>query len=79
MCESVKVTQLCQTLCDPMTEARQAPQSIEFSRQEYWSGPPFPSPGNRPDSGIKPKFPSLQADSLPSEQQGDHINMPNAI
>ena len=63
----------------PWTVACQAPLFMGFSKQEYWSGTPFSSPGNRPDSGIKPKFPSLQADSLPSEQQGDHINMPNAI
>ena len=40
---------------------------VEFSRQEYWSGLPFPSPGDLPDPGIKPRFPVLQADSLPSE------------
>ena len=40
---------------------------MEFSRQEYWSGLPFPSPGDLPDPGIKPKSPALQADSLPSE------------
>ena len=41
-----------------------------FSRKEYWSGLPFPSPGNLPDSGIKPWLPTLQADSLPSELPG---------
>ena len=40
---------------------------MEFSRQEYWSGLPFPSPGDLPDPGIKPRSPALQADSLPSE------------
>ena len=40
---------------------------MEFSRQEYWSGLPFPSPGELPDPGIKPVSPALQADSLPSE------------
>ena len=40
---------------------------MEFSRQEYWSGLPIPSPGDLPDSGIKPRSPALQADSLPSE------------
>ena len=44
-------SQLCVT---PWTAARQAPLSIEFSRQEYWSGLPFPTPGNLPDPGIKP-------------------------
>ena len=40
---------------------------MEFSRQEYWSGLPFPSPGDLPDPGIKPRSPALQVDSLPSE------------
>ena len=52
------------------TVARQAPLSMDFSRQEYWSGLPFPSPGNLPDPGIKPRSPVLQADSLPSEPPG---------
>ena len=50
--------------------AHQALLSMEFSRQEYWSGLPFPSPGDLPDPGIKPGSPALQADSLPSEPQG---------
>jgi len=41
-----------------------------FSRQEYWSGLPFPPPGDLPDPGIKPRSPALQADSLPSEPPG---------
>ena len=41
-----------------------------FSRQEYWSGLPFPSPGDLPDPGIEPRSPALQADTLPSEPQG---------
>ena len=45
---------------------------MEFSRQEYWSGLSFPSPGDLPNLGIKPGFPALQADSLPSEPQGSH-------
>ena len=48
----------------------QAPLSTEFSRQEYWNGLPFPSPGNIPDPGIKPRSPALQADSLLSEAHG---------
>ena len=44
--------------------------SMGFSRQEYWSGLPFPSPGYLPDQGIKPRFPVLKADSLPSEPPG---------
>ena len=64
----VLVTQLCPPLCDPMDcVACQTPLSMGFSRQEYWSGLPFPFPGNHPDSGIEPWSPALQADSLPSE------------
>ena len=48
----------------------QAPLSIEFSSQEYWSGLPFPSPGDLPDPGIKPGSPALQADALLSELLG---------
>ena len=52
----------------PWTIAHQAPLGMEFSRQEYWSGLPFPSPGDLPDRGIEPRSPALQADSLPAEQ-----------
>ena len=45
------------------TIAQKAPLSMEFSRQEYWSGLPFPSPGDRPNPGMKPESPALQADS----------------
>ena len=63
--------QLCLTLCDPMDcIAYQALQSMEFSRQEYWSGLPFLSPGNLPNPGIEPRSPALQADALPSEPPG---------
>ena len=61
------VVQLCPTLCTPWTAARQAPLSIGFPRQEYWSGLPFPSPGDLPDPGIEPGSPALQAGSLPLE------------
>ena len=44
---------------------------MEFSRPEYWIGYPFPSPGDLPNPGIKPRFPELQADSLPAESQSD--------
>ena len=53
----------------PWTVACQAPLSMEFSRQEYWSGLPFPSPGDLPDLGIEPMSPALQADDFTSEQQ----------
>ena len=49
------------------TVAPQAPPSIGFSRQEYWSGLPFPSPGDLLDPGIEPRSPTLEADALPSE------------
>ena len=52
------------------TVAHQAPLSVEFSRLEYWSVLPFPSPEDPPDPGIEPGFPSLWADSFPSEPQG---------
>ena len=61
------VTKLCPTLAIPWTVACQAPLSMGFSRQEYWSGLPFPSPGDLPDPGIKPGSPALQADDLPTE------------
>ena len=49
---------------------QQAPLSMGFSRQQYWSGLPFPSPGDLPNPGIKPKSPALQADALSSEPPG---------
>ena len=51
----------------PWTVAYKALLSMEFSRQEYWSGLPFPSPGALPDPEIEPRSPTLQADALPSE------------
>ena len=51
----------------PWAIAHQAPVSMGFSRQEYWSGLPCPPPGNLPNPGIEPRFPTLQADSVPSE------------
>ena len=58
----------------PWTVAYKAPLSTEFSRQEYWSGLPFPSPGNLPNPGIEPRSLALQADALPSEPPGRSIN-----
>ena len=55
----------------PQTVACQAPLSVEFSRQEYCSGLTFPSPGDHPGPGIKPRSPALQADSLLSEPPGE--------
>ena len=54
----------------PWTIAHQAPPSMGFSRQEYWSGLPFPSPGDLPNPGIEPRSPALQADALTSEPPG---------
>ena len=65
-----EVAQSCPTLCDPWTVACQAPLSMGFSRQEYWSGLPFPSPGDLPNPGVEPGSPALQAGSLPSEPPG---------
>ena len=59
-----------QLFVTPWTAAHQAPQSMGFSRQEYWSGLPFPSSGDLPDLGIEPGSPALQADALPSQLLG---------
>ena len=62
-----------QLLAAPWTVAHQAPLSMGFFRQEYWSGSPCPPPGDLPDPGIKPGSPTLQADSLPTEPPGKSI------
>ena len=54
----------------PLTVAHQAPLSMGFSRQESWSGLPFPSPGDLPDPGFEPGSPALQMESLPSDLRG---------
>ena len=70
-CECVQLL-LRPTLCDPMDYiACQAPLSMEFSRQECWSGLPFPFPGDLPDPGIEPASPTLQADSWMFELLGE--------
>ena len=69
----VLVAQSCPTLCDSWTVAHQAPLSMEFSRQEYWTGLPCPSLGDRPDPGIKFEAPALQTDSVPSEPPGEPL------
>ena len=53
------ITKLCLTLVSPWTVVCQAPMSMRFSKQEYWSGLPFPSPGYLPDPGIEPGSPAL--------------------
>ena len=69
VCVCVSLSVLSES-ATPSTVAHQAPLSKGFSRQEYWSGLPFPSPGDLPDPGIEPTFPALQADSLLSEPPG---------
>ena len=64
------VAQLCLTLCSPMKHSPQAPLFMGFSRQQCWSGLPFPSPGDLPNPEIEPGSPTLQADSLLSELSG---------
>ena len=59
----------------PWTVACQAPLSLGFSRQEYWSGLPFPSPGDLPDPGIEPGSLALEADALTSEPPGKPKNI----
>ena len=66
----VKSLSRVQLFATPWTVAHQAPPSTGFSRQEYWSGLPFPSPGDLPDSGIEPRSPALQAEALTSEPPG---------
>ena len=68
--KKVRLLSSVQLFATPWTVAYQAPPSMEFSRQEYWSGLPFPSPGDLSDPGIKPRSPTLQADALQSEPLG---------
>ena len=69
----------------PWTVPCQAPSSMGFSRQEYWDGLPFPSPGDLPDPGIEPKSPTLQEHTLPAEPAGKpvsyitHLNNPPLV
>ena len=64
--------------CESVTVARQAPLSMGFTRQEYWSGLPFSSPGDLPDPGIQPCSPTLQAHFLPSEPLGSPLDPYNS-
>ena len=63
----VKSLSRVQLFATPWTVAYQAPPSMGFFRQEYWSGLPFPSPGDLPNPGIEPGFPALEANALTSE------------
>ena len=79
-CVHAKSLQLCPTLCDPMDcVAHPVPLSMGFSRQEYWSGWPFPPPGDLPNPGIEPTSPAapaLQADSLLLSHRGNPKVLP---
>ena len=66
----VKLLSHVQLFVTPWTGSNQVPPSMGFSRQEYWSGLPFPFPGALPNPGIKPGFPALQADASLSEPPG---------
>ena len=66
-CVKVKLLSHVRLFVTPWTVAYEAPPSVGFSTQEYWSGLPFPSPGDLPDPGIKPWSPALHADALLSE------------
>ena len=68
--KEVKSLSRVRLFATPWTVAYQASLSMELSRQGYWSGLPFPSPGGLPDPGIEPRSPTLQADTLPSEPPG---------
>ena len=67
---AVKSLSRVQFFATPWPVAYQTPPSMGFSRQEYWSGLPFPSPGDLPNPGIETRSPALQADALPSEPPG---------
>ena len=71
-CQLLSCVQLFAT---PWTIAHQAPLSMEFSRQEYWNGLPFPPPGDLPDPGVEPRSLALQTDSLLSEPPGKHTSI----
>ena len=71
--EWVKSLSHVRLFATPWTAAHQAPPSMGFSRQEYWSGLPFPSPGDLPDPGIEPRSPTLQSEALNSEPPGKPI------
>ena len=68
-----EVAQLCPILHNPMDRSLPGPLSMGFSRQEYWSGLPFPSPGDLPNPVIELRSPTLWADSFPSEPPGKSI------
>ena len=71
ICDGGLFAKLCPTLVTPWAIACWVPLSMGFHRKGYWSGLPFPSPGNLPDPGIEPASLTLQADSLPLSHQGN--------
>ena len=72
----MKVAQSCLTLCDPMDNSPPGSfLSMGFSRQEYWSKLPFPSPEDLPNPEMEPRSPSLQEDSLPAESPRVHTEL----
>ena len=72
--KKVFVAQSCSALCDPMDCTLPGLPSMGFSRKEYWSGLPFPSPGDLHDPGIEPRSPVLQAECLPPEPPGKPLS-----
>ena len=75
-----EAVQSCRTLCNPMDYiACHTPLSMGFSRQEYWSGLPLPSPEDLPDPGIEPGSPALWANALSSELPGKSHSFPPYI
>ena len=71
----VKSLSLVRLFVTLWTVAHQAPLSMGFSSQEYWSGLPFPSPGDLPNPGTEPESPALQADALSSEPPGNQSHL----
>ena len=80
-CSKIKVMSLScvQLFATPWTRTYQTPLFMGFSKQEYWNGFPFPSPGDFPDPGLKPRSPALQADALPSEPPGKPKNVQTTV
>ena len=75
----MKVAQLCPTLCDPVDHSPPGSSVHGVSRQVFWSGLPLPSPGDLPNSGIEPRSPMSQADSLPPEPLGKPKSVHSAL
>ena len=75
----VKLLSRVRLFATPWTVACPAPLSKGFSRQEYWSGLPFPSPGDLPNPGIEPGSPAWQADDLSSEPPGNSVTQPTMV